>query len=282
MTAAVVINGQVLAEQVRHELKEKITRLDKTPELAVVMVGHNSASEIYVKSKEKACAEVGMISSLHRLEDNAEEDEVLDLIDALNNNPDVTGILVQLPLPKHLDEKRVLSAITPKKDVDGFHPLNTGCMVQKREGAFIPCTPKGIMKIVHYAKEDITGLHAVVVGRSQIVGLPVAHLLLQENCTVTITHSKTRNLPEICRQADILVVAIGKPQFITKEYIKPGAIVIDVGINRTENGLKGDVCFDDAYGLASYLTPVPKGVGPMTISMLLENTYQAYFKQNRS
>ena len=282
MTAAVVINGQVLAEQVRHELKEKITRLDKTPELAVVMVGHNSASEIYVKSKEKACAEVGMISSLHRLEDNAEEDEVLDLIDALNNNPDVTGILVQLPLPKHLDEKRVLSAITPKKDVDGFHPLNTGCMVQKREGAFIPCTPKGIMKIVHYAKEDITGLHAVVVGRSQIVGLPVAHLLLQENCTVTITHSKTRNLPEICRQADILVVAIGKPQFITKEYIKPGAIVIDVGINRTDDGLRGDVCFDDAYNLASYLTPVPKGVGPMTIAMLLENTYQAYLKQNRS
>lgn len=282
MTAAVVINGQVLAEQVRIELRDKIALLDKTPELAVVLVGHNPASEIYVKAKERGCAEVGMISSQHRLEEDASEEEVLDLIDALNNNSDVTGILVQLPLPKHLDEKRILSAIAPQKDVDGFHPLNTGYMVQKREEAFVPCTPKGIMKILHFAKDDLSGLHAVVVGRSQIVGLPVAHLLLQENCTITITHSKTKNLLEICRQADILVVAIGKPEFITKEYIKPGAIVIDVGINRTENGLKGDVCFEDAYGLASYLTPVPKGVGPMTISMLLENTYQAYFKQNRS
>jgi methylenetetrahydrofolate dehydrogenase (NADP+)/methenyltetrahydrofolate cyclohydrolase len=282
MTAAVVINGQVLAEQVRFDLKDKVALLDKTPELAVVMVGHNPASEIYVKAKERACAEVGIISSQHHLEEDASEEEVLDLIDSLNHNRDVTGILVQLPLPKHLDEKRVLYAIAPEKDVDGFHPLNTGCMVQKRENAFVPCTPKGIMRIVHYAKEDITGLHAVVVGRSQIVGLPVANLLLQENCTVTIAHSKTKNLPEICREADILVVAIGKPQFITKEYIKPGAIVVDVGINRTDEGLKGDVCFDDAYGLASYLTPVPKGVGPMTIAMLLENTYQAYLKQNRS
>ena len=282
MTAAVVINGQVLAEQVRIELRDKIALLDKTPELAVVLVGHNPASEIYVKAKERGCAEVGMISSQHRLEEDASEEDVLDLIDALNNNSDVTGILVQLPLPKHLNEKRILSAIAPEKDVDGFHPLNVGFMIQKREEAFVPCTPKGIMRIVHYAKDDISGLNAVVVGRSQIVGLPVAHLLLQDNCTVTVAHSKTKNLPEICRKADILVVAIGKPEFITKEYIKPGAIVIDVGINRTENGLKGDVCFDDAYGLASYLTPVPKGVGPMTISMLLENTYQAYFKQNRS
>ena len=282
MTAAVVINGQVLAEQVRLELRDKIALLDKTPELAVVLVGHNPASEIYVKAKERGCAEVGMISSQHRLEEDASEEDVLDLIDALNNNSDVTGILVQLPLPKHLNEKRILSAIAPEKDVDGFHPLNVGFMIQKREEAFVPCTPKGIMRIVHYAKDDLNGLHAVVVGRSQIVGLPVANLLLQDNCTVTVAHSKTKNLPEICRQADILVVAIGKPEFITKEYIKPGAIVIDVGINRTEKGLKGDVCFDDAYGLASYLTPVPKGVGPMTISMLLENTYQAYFKQNRS
>ena len=219
MTAAVVINGQVLAEQVRIELRDKIALLDKTPELAVVLVGHNPASEIYVKAKERACAEVGMISSQHRLEEDASEEDVLDLIDALNHNRDVTGILVQLPLPKHLDEKRVLAAIAPEKDVDGFHPLNTGCMMQKRKDAFVPCTPKGIMKIVHYAKDDISGLHAVVVGRSQIVGLPVAHLLLQDNCTVTVAHSKTKNLPAICKQADILVVAVGKPEFITKDYI---------------------------------------------------------------
>jgi len=282
MTTAVVINGQTLAEQVRLELKDKISRLEKTPELAVVLVGNNPASEVYVKFKERACVDVGIISSTHRLDENATEDEVLDLIDALNQNSDVTAILVQLPLPKHLDEKKILAAISPLKDVDGFHPLNTGCMVQKREDAFVPCTPKGVMRLIHYAKDDLTGLNAVVVGRSQIVGLPVAHLLLQENCTVTIAHSKTKNLPEICKQADILVVAVGKPEFVTKEYIKQGAIVIDVGINRTENGLKGDVCFEDAYSLASYLTPVPKGVGPMTISMLLENTYQAYLKQRHS
>jgi methylenetetrahydrofolate dehydrogenase (NADP+)/methenyltetrahydrofolate cyclohydrolase len=223
-----------------------------------------------------------MISCTHKLDDDATEGEILELLDTLNRDADVTGILVQLPLPAHLDEKRVLRAIAPEKDVDGFHPLNTGYLVQKSEEAFVPCTPKGILRLVHFAKDDLSGLHAVVVGRSQIVGLPVAQLLLHENCTVTMAHSKTKNLQDICQQADILVVAIGKPQFITKDYIKPGAIVIDVGINRTENGLCGDVCFDDAYGLASYLTPVPGGVGPMTIAMLLENTYQAYLKQNGS
>lgn len=281
MTAK-VIDGKKIAERIRTDIKEKVAQLDKTPELAVVLVGNNPASEVYVRSKEKACAEVGIISSVHRLPQDATQGEVLELVATLNRSTDVTGILVQLPLPKQIDEKIVLSAVSPDKDVDGFHPFNVGGLVQQKEDIFVPCTPKGIMHLIHFAKSDLSGLNAVVVGRSQIVGLPVSQLLLQENCTVTIAHSKTKNLSELCQRADILVVVVGKPALITKDYIKSGAIVIDVGINRGEKGLCGDVCFEDAVAFASYVTPVPGGVGPMTIAMLLENTYQAYLKQNRS
>lgn len=279
---AIIIDGKKIAERIRADIKEKVAKLDKTPELAVVLVGDNPASEIYVRAKEKACADVGIISSVHRLPQNVSLGDVLELISTLNRNSDVTGILVQLPLPKQIDEKSVLAAVHPDKDVDGFHPLNVGRMVQKKGDSFVACTPKGIMRLIHFSKENLTGLQAVVVGRSQIVGLPVANLLLQEDCTVTVAHSKTKNLQEVCQRADILVVAVGKPRLITKDYIKEGAIVIDVGINRTDSGLCGDVCFEDALAMASYVTPVPGGVGPLTIAMLLENTYQAYLKQNRS
>ena len=281
MTAK-LIDGKNIAAKTREELKQKITALSKKPELAVIMVGNNPASEIYVKSKEKACTETGIIAHTYHFPDTILEEELLALIDELNQNENINGILVQLPLPKNFNEKNVLNHINPLKDVDGFHPLNTGLMVQKSEDTFLPCTPKGIIRLIKSVKEDLSGMNAVVIGRSQIVGLPTAHLLLKENCTVTIAHSRTQNLADLCRTADILVAAIGKPEMITKDYIKPGAVVIDVGINRTPEGLRGDVKRTDAENIASYLTPVPGGVGPMTIAMLLENTYEAFLKQQRS
>ena len=281
MTAK-LIDGKKLASDTRENLKQKIAILNEKPELAVIMVGNNPASEIYVKSKEKACTEVGITAHTYHFPDTILEEELLALIDELNQNENINGILVQLPLPKNFDEKKVLNHINPIKDVDGFHPFNTGLMVQKSENTFLPCTPKGIIRLIKSTHENIDGMNAVVIGRSQIVGLPTAHLLLKENCTVTIAHSHTKNLADLCRTADILVAAIGKPEMVTKEYIKPGAIVIDVGINRTENGLKGDVCRKDAEKIAAYLTPVPGGVGPMTIAMLLENTYEAFLKQHNS
>ena len=281
MTAK-LIDGKKLASDTRENLKQKIAILNEKPELAVIMVGNNPASEIYVKSKEKACTEVGITAHTYHFPDTILEGELLALIDELNQNENINGILVQLPLPKNFDEKKVLNHINPIKDVDGFHPFNTGLMVQKSENTFLPCTPKGIIRLIKSTHENIDGMNAVVIGRSQIVGLPTAHLLLKENCTVTIAHSHTKNLADLCRTADILVAAIGKPEMVTKEYIKPGAIVIDVGINRTENGLKGDVCRKDAEKIAAYLTPVPGGVGPMTIAMLLENTYEAFLKQHNS
>ena len=279
---AILIDGKKKALNVRQELKEKITQLPHTPSLAVIMVGNNPASEVYVRNKEKACSDVGITANTYHLPDSISEQELISLIKDLNNNVNINGILVQLPLPKHLDETTILSAIEPKKDVDGFHPVNIGLMSLKNPQAFIPCTPKGILRMLKDVKSDLSGLRAVVIGRSQIVGLPMARLLLSENCTVTVAHSRTQNLPELCRNADILVVAIGKAEMITKDYIKPDAIVIDVGINRTEEGLKGDVKFSDVEPIASYITPVPGGVGPMTIAMLLENTYNAYLLQNRS
>ncbi len=281
MTAK-LIDGKKLASDTRENLKQKIATLNEKPELAVIMVGNNPASEIYVKSKEKACTEVGITAHTYHFPNTILEEELLALIDELNQNENINGILVQLPLPKNFDEKKVLNHINPIKDVDGFHPFNTGLMVQKSENTFLPCTPKGIIRLIKSTHENIDGMNAVVIGRSQIVGLPTAHLLLKENCTVTIAHSHTKNLAELCRTADILVAAIGKPEIITKEYIKTGAIIIDVGINRTENGLKGDVCRKDAEKIAAYLTPVPGGVGPMTIAMLLENTYEAFLKQHNS
>ena len=276
-----ILNGKELASQIKTELKQKILCLDKKPNLAVIMVGNNPASEVYVKNKEKSCLEVGITTTTYKLPQTTSNNELLDLIHTLNNSSDVNGILVQLPLPAHLNTDEILNTISPYKDVDGFHPLNTGLTIKKQK-SFIPCTPKGIMKLIHSIKKDLTGLNVVVVGRSNIVGLPIAHLLINENCTVTVTHSKTKNLSSICKTADILIVAIGKEEFITKDFIKKDAIIIDVGINRTPSGLKGDVKLSDALEVSSYVTPVPGGVGPMTIAMLLENTYDAYLNQHSS
>ena len=218
----------------------------------------------------------------YKLGETSSEEELLSLINKLNNDSEINGILIQLPLPSHINTDKILHSINPTKDVDGFHPLNTGLLLKKNPKAFTPCTPKGIIKLLHTAKKDLTGLNAVVIGRSQIVGLPIAHLLINENCTVTVTHSKTKNLKEICKSADILIAALGKTEFVTKDYIKEGSIIIDVGINRTPNGLKGDVLYEDALQLCSYITPVPGGVGPMTIAMLLENTYKAFLSQTNS
>ena len=278
MTAQ-IINGKEIAASIRNELKEKITVLSTKPALAVIIVGTDPASEIYVRSKERACAEIGIKTQSFHLPEKTTQNELLDLVNSLNENSAINGILIQLPLPQHLNEKEILSTVSPAKDVDGFHPINIGLLQQKCP-MFIPCTPKGIIRLLYSIKKDLTGLNAVVIGRSQIVGLPTAHLLLKENCTVTVAHSKTQNLPTLCQTADILVCAIGKAEFITKDYIKKGAIVIDVGINRTPNGLKGDVCYDSALDKASFITPVPGGVGPMTIAMLLENTYEAFLKQH--
>lgn len=279
--AAKILDGKALSQNIREDLKQKIAALPAAPALAVILVGADPASEIYVRNKEKACQAVGISPETYKLPADTAEEELIQLITKLNDTPKINGILVQLPLPKHLDTQKILQAVSPLKDVDGFHPLNAGLLQQKNPAGFIPCTPKGILKLLHTAQKDLSGLNAVVVGRSQIVGLPVAQLLLNENCTVTVAHSKTKNLPALCRSADILVAAIGKPEFITKEYIKPDSLIIDVGINRTENGLKGDVKFADAKDTAAYITPVPGGVGPMTIAMLLENTFEAYLKQNR-
>lgn len=281
MTAQ-ILDGKQLAQQIRTELKQKITLTQASLELAVIIVGNDPASEIYVRSKEKACQEVGIKVETFRLTSDISAEELNELIDLLNNSSAVNGILVQLPLPRHLNPQEILTRIKPEKDVDGFHPLNTGLIIQKQPSAFIPCTPKGILRLIHTVKQDLSGLNAVVIGRSQVVGLPVSHLLLNENCTVTIAHSKTKNLSEICKKADILIASVGKPEFVTEDFIKPDAIIIDVGINRTNDGIKGDVKYNEASEKASYITPVPGGVGPMTIAMLLENTYEAFLKQNRS
>lgn len=281
MTAQ-ILDGKQLAAKIRNELKQKIAFTQATPELAVIIVGNDAASEIYVRSKERACKEVGIKATTYRLTQDISAEELKELIELLNNSVNVNGILVQLPLPRHLNPQEILTQIKPEKDVDGFHPLNTGLVIQKQASAFIPCTPKGILRLIHLVQKDLSGLNAVVVGRSQIVGLPVSHLLLNENCTVTIAHSKTKNLSEICKKADILIASVGKPEFVTEDFIKPKAIIIDVGINRTENGIKGDVKYAEVSEKASYITPVPGGVGPMTIAMLLENTYEAFLKQNRS
>lgn len=276
---ATIINGYELASKIKEDLKQKITKLPSSPHLAVILVGDNPASQTYVKNKELACKQTLITSKTYHLDKNITQKELIDFIEILNQDKATNGILVQLPLPSHLNTNEILSTISPKKDVDGFTPYNTGLLVKNAPDTLTPCTPKGIIKILKSLKKDLTGLHAVIIGRSQIVGLPVAHLLIQENLTTTITHSKTKNLKEITKTADVLIVAVGKPEFITKDYVKKGAIVIDVGINKTDNGLKGDVNLTDLLDTCSYITPVPKGVGPMTIAMLLENTYLAYLSQ---
>lgn len=269
-----LLNGFELAKQCRAELAERVKVMPHAPKLAVILVGDNPASAIYVRNKEKAAAEVGVESLVYRL-DSATQEELTALIEQLNADETVDGILVQMPLPAPLNEQEILQTINPAKDVDGFHPLNLGKLLIG-EPAPVACTPKGCMRLIRLAKQDLTGLRAVVIGRSVIVGKPMAQLLLNANCTVTTAHSKTRDLPALCRSADIVVAAIGKPKTVKADWIKDGAIVIDVGINRLEDGkLCGDVDFDACFDKCAAITPVPKGVGPMTIAMLLENTVEA-------
>jgi len=276
--AAIIINGKDLGQELRLEMKEEVSLLKEkgiTPHLTVVLVGDNPASRSYVKGKEKACAQVGMSSSLIQLPSETTEEELLQVIREQNVDDSVHGILVQLPLPGQISEKKVIETIDPRKDVDGFHPVNIGRMMTG-EDTFLPCTPYGIVEMIKSKNIPVEGKNVVVIGRSNIVGKPVGQLLLNENATVTYCHSRTKDLKAHTRNADILIVAIGRANVIDKEYIKEGAAVIDVGINRLEDGgLTGDVDFESAKERAGYITPVPKGVGPMTITMLLKNTIKA-------
>lgn len=283
MGQAQIIDGKATAAALRERIASAVTSLkDKhglTPGLAVVLVGENPASQVYVRSKAKQTVEAGMASFDHKLPAETSEEDVLALVRQLNEDPAVHGILVQLPLPDQIDSDKVLETIDPAKDVDGFHPMNAGRLATGQP-ALVACTPVGSVILAKAAKADLTGLHAVVVGRSNIVGKPVAQLLLAENCTVTIAHSRTKDLPAVAREADLLIAAVGRPEMIKGDWVKPGAIVIDVGINRVEgeggkSRLVGDVDFAEAVEVAGAITPVPGGVGPMTIACLLRNTVQA-------
>lgn len=277
---AVILNGKEVASKIKEQVKQEIKNTDAKPILAVIQIGDNRASSIYVRNKEKACEEVGILNMSIKLSDETTEAELIKLIDNLNNDKTVDGILVQLPLPKHINEKAILDKINPLKDVDGFHSTNSGKLFNG-EDSLVPCTPAGIIEILKHYNIEIAGKHCVVIGRSNIVGKPISMLLLNENATVTICHSKTRDLKRITRQADILIVAIGKEEVIKADHISNGAIVIDVGINRDENGkVCGDVDFDDIVNKAGAITPVPGGIGPMTIAMLMKNTLKAYKLQN--
>ncbi len=276
------IDGKRISQEIKDELKERVTALageGKEAALAVIQVGDDAASAVYVSNKKKACAYIGIKSVSYELPAETAEEELLALIAKLNGDGSVNGILVQLPLPAHINEDNVIRAIDPSKDVDGFHPENVGKLVIGEPG-FVSCTPAGIVQLLKRSGIPIAGKRCVVVGRSNIVGKPMAILMLRENATVTVAHSKTEDLPQLCREADILIVAIGKPRFITADYVKEGAVVIDVGIHRDEkNRLCGDVDYEAVAPLTSAITPVPGGVGPMTIAMLLENTLQAYLKR---
>lgn len=275
---AELINGKELAEKMQAEIAIKVNKLkekDIHPGLVVLLVGENPASQVYVRNKERSAKTIGIYSKVERYAQTISEADLLAEIEKYNQDPRFHGILVQLPLPEHIDEEKVLLAIDPKKDVDGFHPMNLGRLLAGNPDK-IPCTPYGIMKMFEAYDIDLSGKRAVVIGRSNIVGKPMAQLMLMADATVTIAHSKTKQLPELAKEADILVVAIGRGHFVTKEFIKPGAVVIDVGMNRDKNGkLIGDVKFDEVEPLASYITPVPKGVGPMTITMLMYQTVMA-------
>ena len=289
-----ILDGNLVSQATRDELKIKVAQLviegKKIPHLAAILVGSNGASETYVASKVKTCEEIGFKSTLIRLEESISEYKLLKVIEELNNDPDIDGILVQLPLPKHISDEKVIHTIDPEKDVDGFHPVNIGKMVQGLP-TFIPATPHGVMLMLAHYKIETKGKHAVVIGRSNIVGRPMSILLSANtnpgNCTVTICHSHTANLKEICRSADIIVAALGRPEFVTADMVKQGAVVIDVGITRVEDAtkkrgyaIKGDVLFSEVAPLSSYITPVPGGVGPMTIAALMKNTYSACVNNN--
>ena len=283
----ILINGKEVAQQVRAGLISQIQELKDrgvTPGLAVILVGKDPASQVYVGSKVKACAELGLRSFHYELPEETTQDELIALIHRLNADPEVHGILVQSPPPRHIDESAVILNIDPRKDVDGFHPVNVAKLVLEDETGFVPCTPLGCMELLKSAGVATAGMHAVVIGRSMIVGKPMAHLLLgkKSNATVTIAHSRTTDLPGLCRTADILVAAVGRPAMVTRDFIKPGAVVIDVGINRIPDATRprgyrivGDVDFDGVKDLCSAITPVPGGVGPMTIAMLMANTVKA-------
>jgi methylenetetrahydrofolate dehydrogenase (NADP+)/methenyltetrahydrofolate cyclohydrolase len=274
---AIVISGKEIAAAMREEFKREVERLRAegiVPGLAVILVGDDPASHSYVKGKEKGANEVGIYSVVHRLPAETSQEELLAMIRTLNEDPAIHGILVQLPLPKHIDEESVIFAIDPEKDVDGFHPINVGKMQIGTE-CFLPCTPHGVIHMLKRTGISIEGTHAVVVGRSNIVGKPMAQLLLNENATVTVCHSRTRDLSAITKQADLLIAAVGRPGIITKDMVKPGAVVIDVGVNRVDGKLVGDCDFAGVQEVAGYITPVPGGVGPMTITMLLYNTIES-------
>lgn len=284
---AQILDGAAAAEKIRTQVAEEVARRTAegkpAPGLATVLVGENPASQVYVRSKHRACQQVGIQSFACELPESASQQEVEALVAGLNADPKVNGILVQLPLPSGLDEERVLSAVSLEKDVDGFHPVNIGRLAQKgREPLFVPCTPSGCMVLIESVLPNLNGANAVVLGRSNIVGMPVALLLVRANATVTICHSRTRDLKEVCRSADVLVAAVGRAEMVRGDWIKPGAVVVDVGINRVEDStrpkgyrLVGDVAFEEAAQVAGWITPVPGGVGPMTIAMLLQNTLRA-------
>ena len=282
--SARIIDGKAVAEQVRAEVAEEVAALvaagKRRPGLATVLVGDNPASEVYVRMKQKACEEAGIESFGHVLAKDSSQDQVEGLVRELNADPRISGILVQLPLPTGLDEESVLNLVSIEKDVDGFHPLNIGRLAQKgRDPLFVPCTPAGVMYLLEKELPSLEGINAVVLGRSNIVGMPVALLLVRANATVTICHSRTKNLPEVVAGADVLVAAVGRPEMVKKDWVKPGAVVIDVGTNRVDDSsrkrgyrLTGDVAFDEVQEVAGAITPSPGGVGPMTIAMLLKNT----------
>ncbi len=281
--AAKIIDGKAVAAQVRAEVAAEVAKLKAehgfVPGLAVVLVGEDPASKVYVKNKGQQTVEVGMLSVERKLPAETSEAELLALVDSLNKSPEINGILVQLPLPKHINAEKVLNAIDPDKDVDGFHPVNVG-RLWVGERSLVPCTPTGSVILAKSVAPSLKGMHAVVVGRSNIVGKPVAALLLRENCTVTVAHSQTRDLPAMCRSADLLVAAVGRPEMVKRDWVKPGAIVIDVGINRItgpdgKSKLVGDVAYAECAEVAGAITPVPGGVGPMTIACLLKNTVEA-------
>ncbi len=278
-----LIDGKVISAAVKERVKNEVAALKEkgiTTGLAVIIVGEDPASKVYVNNKKKACEALGIISEEYALPENTTQEELLSLIEELNKKESINGILCQLPLPKHLDETAVINAILPEKDVDAFHPINVGKIMQG-DFDFVPCTPAGVMEMLAFEGIEISGKTCIVIGRSNIVGKPMSMLLLHKNGTVTICHSRTKNLKEVCKNADILVAAVGRPNFVTADMVKDGAVVIDVGINRVGGKLVGDVDFNDVCEKTSHITPVPGGVGPMTIAMLMQNTLTAAKKQNK-
>ena len=278
-----IIDGKKIAEKLRVELKKKIIEFKATyksvPGLTVILIGEDPASKIYVKNKQKYAKDIGINSEVIKYSDSVDEKTVLEKISELNKDKKISGILVQLPLPKHINKKKIIDAILPEKDVDGFHPVNVGNLSSGYAGK-VPCTPLGCYLLLRKVEKDLKGKHAVIIGRSNLNGKPMAQLLLKENCTVTITHSKTKDLKNECKRADIIVAAVGQPKLVKGDWVKKGAIVIDVGINKTANGLEGDVDFEEVSKVAKAITPVPGGVGPMTIACLLSNTIECFKRAN--